>query len=92
MLLDAEGINVNSISDIAVYRTPLIAAIAAGHENVVKMLLAHPEIDINLVNYDGAIPLMGAKVHNWSGDRIVEMLMAKVVEWRTRWQTKILSK
>jgi ankyrin repeat protein len=75
LLLDAEGINVNIISDIAVYRTPLIAAIAAGHENVVKMLLAHPEIDINLVNYDGSTPLMGAIMNGHA--KVVEMLLAK---------------
>lgn len=43
--------------------TPLIAAAEKGHVNIVKMLLAHPEIDVNLKVINGSTALDYAQ-HN----------------------------
>jgi ankyrin repeat protein len=55
-------------------RTPLLWAVAEGHKDVVKMLLAADGIDLNIGDREGKIPLLWAVE---KGDtEIVEMLLA----------------
>jgi len=57
LLRDHPGINVNWTNKEQYQWTPLHAASNHGHVEVVKLLLAHPNIDVNLKSAGGQTPL-----------------------------------
>ena len=53
-----QGVPLNGVDNGHARRHNLLAACAAGKLSVVKRLLAHPEIDVNLGDRRGVSPLM----------------------------------
>ena len=58
----ADGVDVNALASHAPMdnNTPLTAAVAAGHAAVVRLLLEHEDIDVNMDNEAGRTPLLCA--------------------------------
>ncbi|KAL1955231.1 hypothetical protein VTO42DRAFT_8890 [Malbranchea cinnamomea] len=56
-------------------QTPLLWASTLGHDDVVRLLLAQKEIDVNSKTSEGYTPLLGAAVNGHVG--VVELLLAK---------------
>jgi hypothetical protein len=73
LLLARGNVDVNSMDNFY-RRTPLSWAAEKGHDTVVKQLLAHKDVDVNLVDKDGRTPLLWAadKGH----DAVVKQLLA----------------
>jgi ankyrin repeat protein len=71
LLTQLPGIDVNKESSYGLFsakekkataknKTPLYCAAANGHTEVVKLLAAHPKIDINKKTWDGRTPMAAA--------------------------------
>lgn len=59
LILQQKGININ-VSGSERNDVPLYGAAMSGHTDVVKVLLSHPEIDVNLAHRSDFTPLMVA--------------------------------
>jgi len=57
------SLNVNWKTEEILANTALVAACEKGHDSVVSILLAHPDVDPNLKNTVGSTPFLIACAH-----------------------------